>query len=476
LLLEYPNVEEVLKPYYTASLAPPWRDKFPKYSEAIPYISNSLERDRRENAKAQAFTRKQESWIKGWFLEPAHESHYSDTRYKLSLLNAFQNFIERHWEGALVVYILLKTTGKYLFSYKIYSKLREDVQYPGYNMLYLPAVEYREPLEIALTLERLSELVDLNNNNNLFKKEVDYTKYYWRVDGKKHLDNKLMIYPNRIGGIIHKQLEEMYDWRTMRDDLQLLRKEVEKDSRQQDLHGLARSAYGFYPQHDKLVINYLQCRACDIVRYGQKVADLTFPQPTLPGVTSKRIADAVNWMVSLLQKLTDPDGEKEYIELLAYYEYQLRKNSDEKFSKQIIPMPDIHRNELTYNEIEALKAACLKELRQGGWNPQPTLDVIRDFVEFCDLLMQPENHINRLPMQYVKKQANTRQVVDMENEMAQELMKLKPGTAYARLIRNEGGEYEVVTRKIKTQPLSKVDDADVRSETVRAKMWESNIL
>ncbi|MDQ3960368.1 MAG: hypothetical protein M3255_08880, partial [Pseudomonadota bacterium] len=88
LLLEYPEVEEVLKPYYTARLAPPWRDKFPKFSEAMPYISNSLERYRRENAKAQAFTRKQESWIKGWFLEPAHDSHYSETRYKLSLLNA----------------------------------------------------------------------------------------------------------------------------------------------------------------------------------------------------------------------------------------------------------------------------------------------------------------------------------------------------------------------------------------------------
>ncbi len=334
------------------------------------------------------------------------------------------------------MYLLLETTTKW-FSYRPYSELKDDEQYPGYNMLYLPAVENREPIEIALTLERLSALVDEFNNNNLLKKEVDYTKYYWRDDGKKDFNiapvDKLIEYSEGV----------MTVWETMRDDLQLLKKEVEKDFWKE--RNLVQIAYGFYLQHGKLVINYLQCRACDIVRFGEKVADLTFPQPTLPGVTTERIADAVNWMVNLLYKLTDPDGEKEYIKLLAHNEYRLRKDSDEKFSKQIIPMPDIRRNELAYNEIEDLKAACLRELSQEGWNPQATLDVIDEFVEFCILLPKPENLLKTRTGQLV----THRNVPDMEAEASLELVNLDPYTAEAKLIR-EGKQGEV---RIKTEEL-----------------------
>jgi hypothetical protein len=180
-------------------------------------------------------------------------------------------------------------------------------------------------------------------------------------------------------------------------------------------------------------------------------------------------------LVTLLQERTQQNEKQEDKVVLANLNEWVQRKFDEKFSNKMIPMPDIHRHALTYNEIEALIEACLKELRQGGWNPQPTLDVIEDFVEFCDLLSKPENHLQKPCMQYIKKQVNTRSYQDMTNEMEQVLMKLDPGTAYARLIRNEGDEQKVVTRKIKTRQLSKVDDVDALYETVRAQIWESNI-
>lgn len=482
LLLEYPDVEEVLKPYYTAKFAPPWQGKLPKFSEAMPYISDYLQRDKRENAKAVEFIRRWNSWIWRWSEQEPHEFYFSDTRFKDSLLNAFQNFLERLWEGALVVYILLQTTHKW-FSYKIHSKLKDDMQYPGYNMLYLPTIEYREPLEIALTLERLSELVDSSNNNNLYKKEVNYTKYYWRVDGKKDFkiyaprDDGLIIYPS-IGGTIYKELEAMHG-QTMRGDLQLLRKEAEKDVGRHDLYELARSACGFYSRHNQLVINYLQCRACDIVRYGEKVANLTFPQPTLPGVTTKRVVDAVNWMVSLLlQELPYRNEEEEYKKMIARMDKEVQYNLDKKFSKQIIPVQEyLSPRVLREDEIKSLKKACLEEIsgcNPGKWDGQYMLAEIEYYVKIFSLLNQPENHIKVYSGQYVEKQVNSRQVVDMENEMAQELMKLNPGIAYARLIQNKEGKQTVVTRKIKTRQAQNIDNIDALCEKARDVIWESN--
>ncbi len=50
---------------------------------------------------------------------------------------------------------------------------------------------------------------------------------------------------------------------------------------------------------------------------------------------------------------------------LARLDERVRYEVDKKFSKKIIPLPDyLPSRVLTDNEIETLKAACLKELRQ----------------------------------------------------------------------------------------------------------------
>jgi hypothetical protein len=51
---------------------------------------------------------------------------------------------------------------------------------------------------------------------------------------------------------------------------------------------------------DELTRTYLIARACDLARYGEKVADRTFPQPTIEGVTAKQLADLVDSLVTLL--------------------------------------------------------------------------------------------------------------------------------------------------------------------------------
>src|SRR4051812_41018818 len=60
-----------------------------------------------------------------------------------------------------------------------------------------------------------------------------------------------------------------------------------------------------------LEITYLMARACDIARYGKKVADITFPQPSLAGVTSKRVTDTITNMVTALQDI-ERKKQKEY--------------------------------------------------------------------------------------------------------------------------------------------------------------------
>jgi hypothetical protein len=125
------------------------------------------------------------------------------------------------------------------------------------------------------------------------------------------------------------------------------------------------------------------------------------------------------------------------------------------FSKVRTPMPSLEWRILERYEIETLKEACLKELhKRAGWNAQATLKVIDEFVQFCTLLSKPENHIQVPSMQYVEKQINARQYVDMEKEMSHELSRLPERTAYIRVNREKNGEREVLIRKIKTLQLT----------------------
>jgi hypothetical protein len=123
----------------------------------------------------------------------------------------------------------------------------------------------------------------------------------------------------------------------------------------------------------------------------------------------------------------------------------------------IAPLENIDPVVLSESEIKSLIEACLKEFEQVNqreWDVKATLKVIEEFVEFCVLLSQPENHIQVPSGQYTTTPKPIRQVQDMVNEMAQELSRLPIRTAYVKVNRVKNGEHEVLIRKIKTLPLT----------------------
>ena len=79
---------------------------------------------------------------------------------------------------------------------------------------------------------------------------------------------------------------------------------------------------------------------------------------------------------------------------------------------------------LTPAERQTLTDACLTEL------PKSVLATLHDFVTFCQLLRQPENHVRSETGQYVEKEVNTYTTAEMRNQMVQELINLDPHNAY----------------------------------------------
>jgi hypothetical protein len=108
---------------------------------------------------------------------------------------------------------------------------------------------------------------------------------------------------------------------------------------------------------------------------------------------------------------------------------------------------------LSKQKREAVKRACLSELAQGGDTPT-VLKVIDEFVQFCQRLSQPENHIKKPSGQYLEIEVNSRTFADMALEMSWELATQLPRyTAYAKLIQAHHGEQRVSCHKLKTSPL-----------------------
>src|SRR5215813_2114634 len=79
--------------------------------------------------------------------------------------------------------------------------------------------------------------------------------------------------------------------------------------------------------------------------------------------------------------------------------------------------------------------------------------ILQDYAEVCMLLSKPENHIKVPSGHYVEKQINVRQVHDMTDEAAQELINLPRFSAYAKIIEEKTGKQNVWSGKIETYGL-----------------------
>lgn len=82
-------------------------------------------------------------------------------------------------------------------------------------------------------------------------------------------------------------------------------------------------------------------RACDIVRYGRAVADVTFPQPNVTGVGALEVAAFVESLVGMVN--------------------QKEKLRDWRFSELAVP-ERLDPRLLSVEEASAVRGACVSEL------------------------------------------------------------------------------------------------------------------
>jgi hypothetical protein len=209
------------------------------------------------------------------------------------------------------------------------------------------------------------------------------------------------------------------------------------------------------------VINYLLCHACDLARYGQKIADLTFPHPTITGTPRQEVADVVSWMISLFQE----EAQREEKEWLDRREKTVQKSLQSYSANRTLPMPSsLPALVLSQQERERLKAACLHELRLNGLGE--VVKRVDDFVRFCRLISLPENHIKVASGQYIERQVNTYTTQEMTNQMAQELVKLPLFQAYTKIIDQSQGKQIVRTHRIQTHPLPAIQSMETEEYAI----------
>jgi hypothetical protein len=346
LLHKNPRVQTLLSPYYNARFAPPWAGTFPDISITVSWLIAWARFFRQFTIRKQEYD---DFWhptpgLRGWFRQkfcsgPVWTNDLTAEHFDLDLLDGFEQFVTQYQEGAVVVLVLLMT----LYDPK---RWRPELQTHGdgfwmeryLSMLDLPTLVNREPLEIFLLLGRLDELLSLNAQ--LFRHAVKKLE----ERGKTHFIN---LPPPK--------------------DMLLLSALLVQSRAE-------RVRQRWWITSEKLVRTYLLARACDIAYFSQKVADKTFPQPTLPGVPSAQIADMIVFMVQLLQEeeerrknqaeqgwlaKCDQEIQAEWAKALIYWRQPNNHNSP-------APLPaSLPARVLSGNEIEALKAACRKELGLG---------------------------------------------------------------------------------------------------------------
>jgi hypothetical protein len=368
--------------------------------------------------------------------------------FEIDLIERFEQFIKQYGEGALVVLVLLMTLDepyqwrRWQFNYD--GKNADCLQRP-YNMLYLPPLKNHDPLAVFLTLNQLAELLPRLEIAN------DGRKYLWwcpqsfneyRLKGapreRFHQPPSVSFYNSE------NWQREIARWEK-REDIAFLSQLMAQHPRWREPEWL---------NGEKHVKTYLMARACDSVKYGWAIADQTFPQPTLPGVSSVEMGVMVILLVQLLQEhAAQKEAQREQC-ASKERATQIKKAFDQTFHHPHLPVSAyLPSRVLSKQKREAVKRACLSELAQGG-DASSVLKVIDEFVQFCQRLSQPENHIKKPSGQYLETEVNSRTFADMALEMSWELATQLPRyTAYAKLIQAHHGEQRVSGHKLKTLPL-----------------------
>jgi hypothetical protein len=417
-VLQRPPIRNVLEPYFSARIAPPWY-----YSYRDVALKQNYE------------------WCKA-----GEESSL---------------FIQRYGEGAvLTLKLLLFGTGylgtkskpnsgfwteclyaadgwKYYrpteMGGKPYPRLAFSILYPNLHMRQIPPIVGKEPLEVFLLIMQLKELV------------------------AKHAPDAISYGQSTVNLDLGKRADAC----RLKSALQ--------DERLKKIYPPPR----LWASLDEVTSTYLIARACDIVRFGEIVAGWTFPQPTIYGSSVTQVAGVVDWLIELLehreridQAMRDHDwditreswadeaAEEKYedIKMVRYKEDHCPYHNRIGYPSNCAPLPSrMPPRVLNSSETKAVEAACLNELNQSE-EGRKALATIDEFVQFCEQLRMPENHIKVFSGQYTDKQVNTYSTNEMAAQMAQELMRLPPHTAYVKMIQEVKGKQSVAISKIRTLP------------------------
>ena len=199
-----------------------------------------------------------------------------------------------------------------------------------------------------------------------------------------------------------------------------------------------------WESYDELERAYLLARVCDIKTYNIDIANETFPQPQAP--MAKEFVDGC---IELLNEADEnhikQEQEQEWIRRWKHEE----KDITAKLPMIVRPPPEkLQPRVLTSDELAQVRHACVKELSKDEWAVR-AMENCKKFVEFCDLLSKPENHVKVPSAKYVERVVNSRAVIDMSHEMVQELIKLPRYQAYVKVIQERGGQQIVLTSRVR---------------------------
>jgi hypothetical protein len=430
LMCARPSVQKMLAAYLTASFAGAWKEAYKKWNASVPRdVWERLEFVRNDDGR----------WHYNMPYSSRHKVHFA-----APFLDSFKAFLEKYKEGGVVALALVHVAGYPPWAtWDIKGMIGNEGYYPDFNVLYLPAIENRKPWEVLLFLEELTHaLSDIRCETECakFYESLDGTNPYHRKeretrdDGREietDLDN--LVKSGAQAGAVTRWMKERKELKEIKEviGLNLWRKRLD----------IAQNKW--WDRSPGLINDYLIARACDIVRFGKEVADVTFPQPDVNGATTKQVTEFVASLVEMVKH------KEKYREWPGWV-------------PQLVVPEHLDARVLSRAEAHAVREACLKELRASDIQSQKVARTINDFVRFCVLLAKPENHIKVKMGQYVEKQVRERTEIDMVNEAARLLSSVDPHTAYVRL-EKKGGGTGTWTGKVLTRALVRVG-ADALAE------------
>jgi hypothetical protein len=225
---------------------------------------------------------------------------------------------------------------------------------------------------------------------------------------------------------------------------------------------------------DRVIKTYLKLRVCDLVKYGWRIADWTYPQPKVPDVANEdveRLVTALKTKFHRAEVSRRQEEEKAYLDIRknfyipeAVNNFIISRDHDIKKcgywpyvvnDKNIIYLPKYTPlRVLTAPEREDLKQACLQEILgyEGGYFGRRMIEALEEFVEFLELLTHPDNQVRTLSAQYKEIRVPSRSRRDMWDEMAEELSRLPFYTAYVKVLQL-GSEQSGFIQKMRTVAL-----------------------